>query len=177
MHLHALTGSVHWPLARVSPHPSPSTTQRRGGLHIPARASHALSVTLLACSLAQTTGSSLHEFERVPLSTRKLDSRLLSTGTFVVGRGKHEYSMIFASPLQKSGEYSKVFCLSSGLLGPFGPHQARARGSSCRLLRRSGLAQASGTPMRMLAIARTTLQTTRASRSQLSQVPRPIGAS
>ena len=75
-----------------------------------------------------------------------------------------------ASPLPKSGEYSKVFCLSSGLLGPFGPHQARARGSSCRLLRLSGLAQASGTPMRMLAGARTALQTKRASRSQLSQV-------
>ena len=78
--------------------------------------------------------------------------------------------MVFASPLRKSGEYSKVFCLSSGLLGPFGPHQARARRSSCRLLRLAGLAQASGTPMRMLAIARTTLKNKRASRSQLSQV-------
>ena len=38
------------------------------------------------------------------------------------------------------------------------------------LLRLSGLAQASGTPMRMLAIARTTLKNKRASRSQLSQV-------
>ena len=84
-----------------------------------------------------------------------------------------EYSNVFASPLQKSGEYSKVFCFSSGLLGPFGPHHARARGSSCRLLRLSGLAQAFGTPMRMLAGARTALQTKRASRSQLSQVPRP----
>ena len=37
------------------------------------------------------------------------------------------------------------------------------------LLRLSGLAQASGTPMRMLAIARTTLKNKRASRSQLSQ--------
>ena len=43
------------------------------------------------------------------------------------------------------------------------------------LLRLSGLAQASGTPMRMLAIARTTLKNKRASRSQLSQVPqRPL---
>ena len=95
------------------------------------------------------------------------------------------YSQVFASPLPKSGEYSKVFALltksgeyskffslSSGLLGPFGPHQARARGSSCGLLRPSGLAQASGTPMRMLAGARTALQTKRASRSQLSQVPK-----
>jgi len=70
----------------------------------------------------------------------------------------NEYSMFFASPLPKSGEYLKVFCLSSGLLRPFGLHQARARGSSCRLLHLSGLAQASGTPMRMLAIARTALQ-------------------
>ena len=82
----------------------------------------------------------------------------------------NEYSKFFASPLQKSGEYSKVFCFSSGLLGLFGPHHARARGSSCKLLRLSGLAQASGTPMRMLAIARTTLKNKRASRSQLSQV-------
>ena len=98
----------------------------------------------------------------------------------------NEYSKVFALPLQATCEYLKVFgfplplqtggeslkCfpLSSGLLGPFGPHQARARGSSCGLLRRSGLEQASGTPLRMLAGARTTLQTKRASRSQLSQV-------
>ena len=97
-----------------------------------------------------------------------------------------EYSKVFSSLFQKvlnirsfslvhyqkSGEYLKVFCFSSGLLRPFGPHQVRARGSSCRLLRLSGLAQASGTPMRMLAGARTALQTKRASRSQLSQVYR-----
>ena len=78
----------------------------------------------------------------------------------------NEYSKVFVSPLPKSGEYSKVFAvltksdeyskffsLSSGLLGPFVLHQARARGSSCWLLRLSGLAQA-GTPMRMLAGAR-----------------------
>ena len=95
---------------------------------------------------------------------------------------------VFASPLPKSGEYSKVFTLltksgeylkffslSSRLLGPDGPHQARARGSSCKLLRTSGLVQASETPMRMLAGARTALQTKRASRSQLSQVSkRPL---
>ncbi len=39
-----------------------------------------------------------------------------------------------------------------------------------RALALSGLAQASGTPMRMLAGARTALQTKRAFRSQLSQV-------
>ena len=85
----------------------------------------------------------------------------------------NEYSKVFSSLFQrvmniqsfslvhyqKGDEYSKVFCLSSGLLGPFGPHQARARGSSCGLLRPSGLSQASGTPMRMLAGARTALQT------------------
>ena len=98
----------------------------------------------------------------------------------------NEYSKVFASPLPnsdeyskvfalliKSGEYSKMLSLSSGLLRPFGLHQARARGSSCGLLRLSGLAQASWTPMRMLAGARTALQTKRASRSQLSQVPKP----
>ena len=42
------------------------------------------------------------------------------------------------------------------------------------LLHLSGLAQASGTPMRMLAIARTTLKNKRASRSQLSQVFRTL---
>ena len=57
------------------------------------------------------------------------------------------------------------FSLSSNLLKPFGPHQARAKGSSCGLLRPPGPAQASGTPMRMLAGARTALQTKRASRS------------